>query len=145
MKGKLKIVVPLVALVALFGAYKTVLAKPAEVKHKVEGEVYILPKEFVLNLADGRFAKVGVALVLEPGALEEGGHGGGAKPPEGFGPLPQEALVRDIVVDTVTSRSADDLTRREGREALKKRILKSITTHTDVHAEHVVFTDVAVQ
>lgn len=145
MKGKLKIVVPLVALVALFGAYKTVLAKPAEVKHKVEGEVYILPKEFVLNLADGRFAKVGVALVLEPGALEEDGHGGGAKPPEGFGPLPQEALVRDIVVDTVTSRSADDLTRREGREALKRRILKSITTHTDVHAERVVFTDVAVQ
>jgi hypothetical protein len=45
MKGKLKFVLPLVALIVLGGAYKTVLAKPApKAKHKVEGQVYVLPR-----------------------------------------------------------------------------------------------------
>lgn len=53
MKGKLKFVLPLVALVMLAGAYKTVLAKPApEPEPKVDGQVYVLPKEFLVNLAD---------------------------------------------------------------------------------------------
>jgi len=44
-KGKLKFVLPLVALVMLAGAYKTVLAKPApEPEPKVDGQVYVLPK-----------------------------------------------------------------------------------------------------
>ena len=50
----------------LGGAYKFVLAKPAkaEAKPKVDGTVYILGKEFLVNLADGRFAKLTSALVL---------------------------------------------------------------------------------
>ena len=65
MKGKLKFVLPLVALLVLGGAYKTVLAKPApEPKHKVDGQVYVLPKEFLVNLDDERYAKLTVALVL---------------------------------------------------------------------------------
>ena len=66
MKGKLKIVVPLALLIVLGGLYKVVLAKPSNVKHKVDGVVYILPKEFMLNLADDHFAKLNVALVLPP-------------------------------------------------------------------------------
>ena len=65
MKKKLMIL-PVVLLVALGGAYKFVLAKPkAEAKPKVEGTVYILGKEFLVNLADDRFAKLTVALVLD--------------------------------------------------------------------------------
>src|SRR5256885_1181555 len=41
-----------------------VLAKPADEKKKVEGIVYVLPKEFLINLSDSHFAKLSVALVL---------------------------------------------------------------------------------
>jgi flagellar FliL protein len=145
MKGKLKFVVPILALAAAFAAYKLVLAKPEESKAKVHGQVYVLPKEFVLNMEGGRYAKLTVGLVLDEHAvLESGGHSG-PKPPEGFGPLPQEALVREIVTDELTGGSADELTTTDGRNAHKKRILKAIEHQTDVAAEAVVFTDVAVQ
>ena len=65
MKGKLKIVIPLAVLILLGGAYKVVLAKPsADGKAKVDGTVYVLPKEFLINLSDQHFAKLSVALVL---------------------------------------------------------------------------------
>lgn len=145
MKKKLKIILPLTLLI-LGGGYKMVLAKPAEPVHKVDGDVYVLPKEFLINLADGRFAKLSVGLILEPGALAAGGHGAeGPKPPEGYGPLPQEGLVRDIVTDVLTSGDGDALIDAKGRKRLKKKILESIHKGTDVHAEQVLFTDVAVQ
>ena len=34
---------------------------------KIAGEVYIMPKDFLINLADGKFVKLGVALVLKEG------------------------------------------------------------------------------
>ena len=147
MKKRLKIIIPLALLLA-FGAYKMVLAKPAETHAKVHGDVYVLPKEFVLNLDDGRYARLGVGLVLEHGALAEaagGGHGAAPKPPDGYGVLPQEALVRDIVTDMLTAADPDALTDRAGRKKLKKKILETIHQKTDVHAEQVLFTDVAVQ
>ena len=147
MKGKLKFVLPLIALVVLGGAYKTVLAKPApEPKPKVHGQVYVLPKEFLLNLDENRYAKLTVALVLpheEPVAAAEGGHG--AAPPEGWGTLPQEAVIRNIVTDTLTGVSADRLVKASGREKLKKKLLAKFEKQSDVHVEDVMFTDVAVQ
>lgn len=147
---KLKIVIPVVALLALGGVYKFVLSKPAATaKAKIEGTVYVLPREFLLNLSEGRFAKLGVGLVLDAKdhSLAEGAHGGetAVKPPDGFGPLPQEAVIRDIVTDTLTDRADHDLIAREGRERLKQRIIRAITKRTDVHVEDVLFTDVAVQ
>ena len=67
MKKKLIIAV-VVALVAAGGAYKTVLAKPKEKapEPKVHGTVYVLPKEFLVNLADGRFAVTGPILMMGP-------------------------------------------------------------------------------
>ncbi len=147
MKSKLKFVIPLVVLLVLGGGYKFVLAKPKEVKHKVEGVVYVLPKEFLINLADDRYGKLTVALVLpheEPIAAEAGGHGGPA-PPEGWGTLPQEALIRGLVTDTLTGADAEELVENEGREKLKKKLLVKIKKQSDVHAEDVLFTDVAVQ
>jgi flagellar basal body-associated protein FliL len=148
-KGKLKFILPVVALLVLGGAYKTVLAKPKEEPvPKVAGEVYVLPKEFLLNLRGDRYAKLSVALVMEPGhhaAGAAGGHGAAVKPPEGFGPLPQEALVRGLVTDTITGVAARDLIEPEGREKLKRKLLKKLKRTTDVHAEDVLFTDVAVQ
>ena len=148
MKGKLKFIMPLVALLVLGGAYKTVLAKPAEKKPepKVHGEIYILPKEFLVNLDDDRYAKLTVALVLkhgEPTAAAEGGHA--AAPPEGWGTLPQEAVIRGLVTDTLTGAKASKLVDPEGRDKLKQKLLKKFKKYSDVHVEDVLFTDVAVQ
>ena len=149
MASKLKIVIPVALLLALGGAYRLVLAKPeAAPTPKIAGTVYVLPKEFLVNLADGRFAKLGVGLVLDKhdaSLTAAEGEGAAVKPPDGFGPLPQEAVVRDIVTDVITDRDAGILIDRDGREGLKRRIVRSISRRTDVHVEDVLFTDVAVQ
>ena len=62
-----KKIVPVIALLAVLGGvYKFVLAKPAKAEPKphVHGTVYMLQKEFLVNLADGRFAKLQIGLVL---------------------------------------------------------------------------------
>jgi flagellar FliL protein len=148
MKGKLKIIVPLVLLIVLGGAYKFVLAKPAaKEKPKVEGEVYVLPKDFLVNLSDGKFAKLGIGLVFDEGftAAPAGGGEGGAATPDGYGALTQEPVVRDIVTDVVTDQSAAELTSRKGREEIKAKILKRLKSQTDVKVHEVLLTDVAVQ
>ena len=149
MNKKLLIIVVLL-LAGAGGAYKFVLAKPkeAEAKPKVEGSVYVLGKEFLVNLSEGRFAKLTVALVLHPddhSTAAAGGHGAAPKPPEGYGPMPQEALIRAIVTDQLTDADSHELIDRHGREKLQEKILKQIHKHSDVHAEEVLFTDVTVQ
>jgi flagellar FliL protein len=145
MKGKLKFVIPLAVLIVLGGAYKVVLAKPSkEDKPKVDGIVYVLPKEFLVNLSDQHFAKLDVALVL-PSSEQPAAADGGATPPDGYGALEQEAAVRAVVTDTVTDASAKDLTLRKRRGALRTRVLKAIRARTDVKPNDVLFTDVAVQ
>jgi flagellar basal body-associated protein FliL len=142
-KGKLKIVIPLMLLVMLGGLYKVVLAKPAESHAKVEGQVYVLPKEFLLNLADNHFVKLNVGLVLAEGPVPDTAEG--APPPDGFGILEQEAVVRDVITDTVTDASSKDLVSRTGRHRLKEKVLKRLRSETDVKVNDVLFTDVAVQ
>jgi flagellar FliL protein len=150
--NKKVMIIAVLALVIAGGAYKTVLAKPKEPapKPKVEGKVYILPKEFLVNIAGGRFAKVSVGLVLDAHDTSDapaaaGGHGAAPSPPEGYGQMPQEAIVRDLVTNILTDSTEDDLIEEHGREATKKKILKQIKKHTDVHAEEVLFMDVTVQ
>jgi len=74
MKKKLPIILVAVLVVA-GGAYKFVLAKPAVVKKKVDGEVYVLPKDFLINLSGGRFVKLDVALVIPDGSAAPAGGG----------------------------------------------------------------------
>jgi flagellar FliL protein len=149
MKGKLKFIVPLVLLVALGGVYKFVLAKPAAVaKPKVEGEVYVLPKDFLVNLSDGRFGKLSVALVFDEGftaAPAAGGEHGATDTPEGYGVLVQEPLVRAIVTDVLTDATAADLTGAKHRNEIEEKITKRIKKSTDVKVHEALFTDVAVQ
>ena len=146
-----KKLVPVIALLAVLGGvYKFVLAKPkAEAKPpKVEGTVYVLGKEFLVNLADGRFAKMSVALVLDPkdhSTAAAGGHEGGATPPEGYGDMAQEGIVRSLITSAITDQPADDLTSEHGREELAKEIVKLIKKKTDVKIEEVFFPDLTVQ
>ncbi|UTI64682.1 flagellar basal body-associated FliL family protein [Paraconexibacter antarcticus] len=147
MKSKLKFIIPLL-LIAGGAGYKFVLAKPAEAKPaKIAGEIYVLPKDFLLNLADGKFAKLDVALIFKPGfsAAPAAGGEAAAAPPEGYGLLKQEPVVRAIVTDIVTNAGAKDLTSRKGRDSVKQRILKRIDKETDVPVKDVLLTDIAVQ
>lgn len=144
LRAKWKLVVPVLLLLGA-ALYMTVLKSPAGEAHKkVDGMVYVLPKEFVLNLKDGRFAKLTVGLVLPDGTISAAGEGA-APPPEGFGPLEQEAAVRDIVTNEVTGHRARDLISAAGRKRLKRTLLAAIRNHTDVPARGVLLTDVAVQ
>src|SRR4051794_3673303 len=132
-----KKLVPVIALLAVLGGvYKFVLAKPATAKPKphVEGVIYPLQKEFLINLAEGRFAKLSVGLVLsekDTAHLAAGGEHA-ASPPEGYGEMAQEGIVRSLVTSVLTDKPADDLTGEKGREELQKEIVKLITKKTDV-------------
>ena len=90
----IKILIPVLLLV-VGGVYKFVIAKPAPApKPKIEGSVYVMPKDFLINLKAGKFAKLNAALVLKEGYLEEAiaAAGGGKEavaPPDGYGTLPQ--------------------------------------------------------
>jgi flagellar basal body-associated protein FliL len=145
--SKIKILLP-VLLIAVGGVYKFVLAKPAPAaKAKVAGEVYVLQKDFLVNLKGGHFAKLNVALVLKEGyAAAAAGHGeGGAAPPTGYGVLPQEAVVRSIVTDTLTDEPTSRLEREKSRRKLQEQILKRIGQESDVKVDDVLFTDVSIQ
>jgi flagellar FliL protein len=139
-----KLIIVAVGVLVVAGlAYKMVLAPKSESKVKVEGTVYVMPKEFLLNLEGGRYAKVTVALVLAPGQSTGGGEA--AAPPEGFGTLEQEPLVRQIVTDNLTGVPASELTSRKERHQLQVRIRKEVDKTTDVKTKGIVFTDLVVQ
>jgi flagellar FliL protein len=144
-----KIAPIIVLIVVLAGAYKFVLAKPtaAKPKPKVEGTVYILGKEFLVNLADDRFAKLTVALVLDHKDTSVPAAGGesGATVPDGFGAMTEEAVVRDVITNDLTDAKADDLITAKGRASVKEEILKDLKAHTDVKVGDILFTDVTVQ
>jgi flagellar basal body-associated protein FliL len=144
-----KIVPVIVLIAALGGVYKFVIAKPAAAapKPKVAGSIYILGKEFLVNLADSRFAKLTVALELPAGDTKDTAASGDAtaKLPDGFGTMPEEAAVRDVITDDLTGATADDLIGGKSRDALKAEILKDLKKHTDVKVTDVLFTDITVQ
>src|SRR4029450_3441154 len=83
-----KIIMAVVALVVVGGAYKFVLAKPkaAAKKPNVEGTLYVLQKEFLINLAEARYAKVSAALVLNPKDHSTAAAGGPGAPTPPGGP-----------------------------------------------------------
>jgi flagellar FliL protein len=138
-----KLIIVAVGVLVVAGlAYKMVLAPKSESKVKVEGTVYVMPKEFLLNLAGGRYAKVTVALVLAPGQSTGSNE---AAPPEGFGTLEQEPLVRQIVTDNLTGAPASALTSRKRRHQFQVRIRKEVDKTTDVKVKGIVFTDLVVQ
>jgi flagellar FliL protein len=148
MKKKL-LIVPVIALVVLGVAYKTVLAKPGPKPPvpKVNGTVYVLGKEFLVNLKDGRFAKLSAALVLahDDTSTAAGGHAAAAKVPDGYGAMAQEGVIRAIITDGLTNASDQQLIDAGERAKLQEKILKEIRKHSDVKVEEVLFPDVTVQ
>lgn len=141
MKGKLKLILPLILLLAGGGgAYFFVLApKPAKaVPPKVDGTLFPLSPEFVVNLGGEHYGKVSIALLLTAGA--PAATEGGAAPT-----LLEDAAVRAIVTNDLTGLPSSDLIERPKRNALEQKILTDLKKKTDVKVTEVLFTDVVVQ
>jgi flagellar basal body-associated protein FliL len=140
-----KILLALIVPIVLFGGYTMTKAKPV-VKEKVKGTIYVMPQSFLLNLSDGRYAKISVALELAPGQSDGATAAGGSSGSEsGPGTLPEEAIVREIVTNAVTGQSGETLISAHGRQAIKRQILHTIQQKTDVKVEEVLFPDFTVQ
>lgn len=139
-----KVMLALALPVLLFGAYTMTKSKPV-VKQKIKGTLYVMPQSFLLNLSDGRYAKMSVALQLAPGQSDGATAGGGSGSGENAGTLPEEPLVREIVTNTVTDRTGEDLIGASSRRTLRQKILAAIRQQTDLKVESVLFPDLTVQ
>jgi flagellar basal body-associated protein FliL len=144
---KKKILIPvLLVLLAAGASYAFVFAKPAKkTKSKIDGTVVVLPKEFLVNLSDGRYAKLSVGLVLAPGQAATASAADASRLPDGYAGIPQEGAIRDIVTNVTTDQSGSSLITERGRSRLRELILASLRKHTDVKVNDVLLTDVAVQ
>jgi flagellar basal body-associated protein FliL len=130
---------PVLLLLVVGAVYKLVLAPaPVVEKKKIEGTLYTLPNEFVLNLSGGQYAKVTVAVELSGAAAA-------AEASAAAVALPQEAAVRAIVTDTLTDMPSTALTNRAQRQKLEKTLLKAVQHGTDEPVVEVLLTDIAVQ
>jgi len=145
--NKKKIMILLVAVLAGGGyAAKTfLLPKPAVAKPKIAGTIYVLPKGFTLNLSDGKYATMTIALVLAPGQSDGVGAAGITTTPAGIGTLPEEPAIRAIITNLVTNQTSQTLLNSSGRASIEQQILTQIKNTTDVKVTGVLFTDMAVQ
>jgi flagellar basal body-associated protein FliL len=145
LKNKKLIVILVVVILGGGAAYS--MAKPKlAVKQKIQGTIYILPQSFLLNLNDGHFAKLTLALILAQGQSDGAAAGAAASSSEGGpGTLPEEAVIRDIVTNLMTNESSGELTTESGRRAAKHQILAAIRQQTDIKVEQVLFPDLTVQ
>lgn len=143
-KKKLMLAVALPILILGVG-YKMSQPKPVN-KDKIKGIIYSVPAPFLLNLTDGRFAKLTVALELAPGQSDGASATAAASSGENaVGTLPEEPLVREIITDAITNQNGETLVSDPGRRAIKLKILQAIDKQTDVKVEAVLIPDLTVQ
>jgi flagellar FliL protein len=132
--------------ILLFAGYTMTKPKPKVVKPKIAGTIYVMPQTFLLNLNDGRYAKLTVALQLAPGQSDGASATASSSSGEGAaGTLPEEPLIREIVTNAVTGQSGEALISNKGRSAIKRQISHEIRQQTDVKVEEVLFPDFTVQ
>ncbi len=140
-----KVMLALALPVLLFAGYTLTKSKPV-VKTRVKGAIYQMPQAFLLNLNDGRYVKLSVALELAPGQSDGAAPGSGSSSSsESAGTLPEEPLVRELVTNAITNQSGEALIEPASRNALRRKILIGIQRETDVKVEAVLFPELTVQ
>ena len=145
MSKKKIIIIVAVLLLGVFAAH-TMAAPKKTVKLKVQGTIYVLPQTFLVNLSEGHYAKLAVALDLAPGQSSgAAAAGNSASASESTGTLPEEPLVREIITNAVTGQSGSTLVSDGGRDAVKQQILAQIRSRTDVKVEAVILPELTVQ
>ena len=141
-----KILIPIIVVVVGvvgFAGYSFAMPKK-HAKVKVNGTIYVLPKQFTLNLKGGQYATLTVGLLLSPGQ-SVGVTSATNPPPTGFGSLTEEAVIRAIITNDVTDQPESALVSQSGRKAMESKILSDIRSQTDTQVNSIYFTDVAVQ
>ncbi len=130
--GAVGLIVVLLALkMFMFGSHKTI-QKKTETKtvpvQATETPQYVEPKNLVavplkpiiVNLADPsgeRYLKVDIVLV------EAGSH---KKKKEGEENTLQQAIIRNTIIDILSSKTSTELLTNEGKQALRKELVKAI-------------------
>ena len=130
-----KIIIPLVVLLILGSAATIAMAKfpkPAVAKEKIEGTIYILPKEFLREPHGRPLRQAHRGARAAPGQSDGAAAGRGrSRRREGFGTLPEEAAVRDIITNVLTNakrqRALSDQGRRAGQAPRSWRPSRSST------------------
>jgi flagellar basal body-associated protein FliL len=130
--------------VLLFVGYTMTKPKPHVVKPKIAGTIYVMPQTFLLNLSDGRYAKLSIALQLAPGQ-SDGATAESTGSSEGAGTLSEEPAIREIVTNAVTGQNGETLVSAKGRHAIQRAILGAIKRQTDVKVESVLIPEITVQ
>jgi flagellar basal body-associated protein FliL len=130
--------------VLLLVAYTVTKPKPHVVKPKIAGTIYVMPQTFLLNLSDGRYAKLSVALQLAPGQ-SDGATAASTSSSEGAGTLSEEPAIREIVTNAVTGQNGETLVSTKGRHAIQHAILGAIARQTDIKVEAVLIPEITVQ
>ena len=128
--------------VLLLVAYTVTKPKPHVVKPKIAGTIYVMPQTFLLNLSDGRYAKLSVALQL---AGQSDGATAASAGTQGAGTLPEEPAIREIVTNAVTGQNGETLVSAKGRHGIQRAILSAIKSQTDVKVESVLIPEITVQ
>lgn len=112
---------------------------------KIEGRVYVVPGDFLIDLQDGHLAYLGVGLLLEPGedlGVTKGGHGG-ASPEDG--PDARAQRVRDVVVDVVGRQPLHRFRAARSQTRVREMIRRQLAAQAGVRARRVFFTDLALR
>src|SRR5450755_960830 len=143
-KKKLIIILLVVLAVGGYAAKTFLLAPPPPPKPRIAGEIYGLPKQFTLNMADGRYATLTVALILGLTQTDGAAAAGTTTSPNGFGTLPEEPVIRSIITNLITNQNSSVLLSAPGRVTLQTQILAAVAKQTDTKITGVLFTDVAV-
>jgi flagellar FliL protein len=139
-----KIMLAVALPILLLGGYTMTKSKPV-VKEKIKGTIYVMPQSFLLNLSDGRYAKLTIALQLAPGQSDGASATASSSSSESAGTLPEEPLVREIITNAITNQNGETLVSNAGRTAIKHQILLAIDKQTDVKVEAVLIPDLTVQ
>ncbi len=141
-----KILIPILVVVLLAGGYEgySMATAPPPPKQKITGTIYILGKDFTLNMANGDYATLTVALDLAP-TQQMATTDPSNPPPTGFGDLPEEAVVRSIITNVLTGEPSQALISPAGRARVEQQILTDSKKQTDGAVTAVYFTDLAVQ
>lgn len=146
MKSKLKFIIPVILLLAIGGgaAYWFVLAPPAKAvkapKPKVNGSLFALSPEFVVNLTDGHYGKVTVALLLAAAPTAKDLNATATVPT-----LVEDPVIRATITNDLTGIPSGTLIERRPRQKLLLEILHDLHHATDEQIKAVMFTDVVVQ
>jgi flagellar basal body-associated protein FliL len=145
LKNKKIMLVVVLPLLVLGVGYKMTKPKPVS-KDKIKGTIYVMPKDFLVNLADGRYVKLTVALELAPGQSDgASATAGGSATETTVGTLPEEPLVRESVTNLITGQNGETLVSATGRRAIRHQILLTIERQTDLKVQAVLFPDLTVQ